>query len=134
MAIDINDPARGQRALGNAYNKLLQENAGLRINIEAQELLVGELTVEIGRLSGKLEEAGIPAEDAPPPAAAKPNRAGRRRAAAKTAKADKPAPPASPQPSRRSGCPANRRKRRPKSKGWSRSTRIRSSRPNAISF
>ena len=58
MAININDPARGQRALGNAYNKLLQENAGLRINIEAQDLLVGEQTVEIVRLGTMVTDLG----------------------------------------------------------------------------
>ena len=34
------DTLRGQKALGNAYNKLLQENAGIRINIEANNLLI----------------------------------------------------------------------------------------------
>ena len=79
MPININDPARSQRALGNAYNKLLQENAGLRINIEAQELLVQEQTVEIARLTAMLNEEGISAEDTPGEKP-KPNRATRRKA------------------------------------------------------
>ena len=86
MAININDPARGQRALGNAYNKLLQENAGLRINIEAQDLLVGEQTVEIVRLGTMVTDlGGDPEAGVSKPMPGKPTRHQRRAVAKATA-------------------------------------------------
>ena len=83
MSINYDDPQRAQRALGSAFDKALRENASLRIQIEAKDLLLNEQMAEIARLSAKLEEAGIAVEDEPPAEPPKPNRAARRKTAAK---------------------------------------------------
>ena len=78
MAINYQDPERGQRALGSAFDKALRENASLRIQIEAKDLLLNEQMAEIDRLSAKLAEAGIAVDDEPPAEPPKPNRKTRR--------------------------------------------------------
>ena len=83
MAINYQDPERGQRALGSAFDKALRENASLRIQIEAKDMLLNEQMVEIDRISAKLAEAGISVDDEPPAEPPKPNRASRRKTAAK---------------------------------------------------
>ena len=81
--INYQDPARGQKALGQAYGKALQVNANISVAIEEKDILIQEQAQEIARLTAKLNEAGIPLEDTPEEQP-KPNRRTRRKAAAKT--------------------------------------------------
>ena len=90
MAIDYNSQERGQQAMSMAFQEALTENASLRIQVKAKDLLIGEQRTEIGRLEAKLAEAGLSTEDEPPKAdkaaPPKPNRR-TRRASTKKAKA-----------------------------------------------
>lgn len=88
MAVDYNSQERGQQAMSMAFQEALTENASLRIQVKAKDLLIQDQRTEIARLEGKLTEAGIETEDKPPEAkpAAKPNRRTRRAAAKKPAK------------------------------------------------
>ena len=87
--INYQDPARGQKALGQAYGKALQVNANISVAIEEKDILIQEQAQEIARLSAKLNEAGIPLEDTPE-AQPKPNRKARRKVAAKKGNGTEP--------------------------------------------
>lgn len=81
MAINYEDPARGQRALSAAFSETLQENATLRISGKAKDDLINEQRMEIARLTGMLTEAGVDPENPEAPAdKPQPNRKARRSA------------------------------------------------------